>query len=70
MTFPLTDDFKCNSRAIFNKYAFYSALKFEMINARLIDGLNCQENDCATEPNYLNECYEDSFLSRLQIVQS
>ncbi len=53
MTFPLTDDFKCNSRAIFNKYAFYSTLKFEMINARLIDGLNCQENDCATDTKLL-----------------
>lgn len=33
--------------------AFYSALKFEMINARLIDGLNCQENDCATDTKLL-----------------
>lgn len=53
MTFPLTDDVKCNSRAIFNKYAFYSALKFEMINTRLIESLNCQENDCATDTKLL-----------------
>ena len=53
MTFPLTDDFKCNSRAIFYKYAFYSALKFEVINTRLIESLNCQETDCATDTKLL-----------------
>lgn len=53
MTFPLTD--VLNAIAVpysINKHSI-ALRKFEVINTRLIGGLNCQENDCDTDTKLL-----------------